>query len=249
MGGSTTHSTPATLGRKSGFQFYIKTVSPEIIFAHCFIHRFALRAKVLPPELLSCLQKIVRIVNFVKTSALNTRLFANLCAVLGSDHKYLLFSTEVRWLSRGNMTRVFELRNELLEFYEQRNHHFKNDLASTEFLSRLAYLSDIFDTLNQMNMFFQGPNSTISDFVSKLQAYLRKLDLWTTNIEAKQFHMFKDLSLLQHQRSKKLFQEICCHLKLPKTELKHYFPNKDSSPYLSSSFFVDPSVLPVGTGE
>ena len=29
----------------------------------------------------------------------------------------------------------------------------------------------------------------------------------------------------------------------------HYFPNIDSSPYVSNSFFVDPSVLPVGTGE
>ena len=99
----------------------------------------------LPPELLSCLQQIIKIVNFVKTSALNIRLFANLCADLGSDHKCLLFYTEVRWLSRGNMTRrVFELRNELLEFYEERNHNFKNDLANTEFLLRLAYLSDIF---------------------------------------------------------------------------------------------------------
>ena len=180
------------LGRKLGFQSCTKAVSPEIIFTHCFIHRFALCAKVLPSEILSCLQQIVKIVNFVKTSALNARLFANLCADLGSYHKCLLFYTEVRWLSCGNMTRrVFELRNELLKFYEQRNHHFKNDLASTEIVSRLAYLLDIFDTLNHMNMFFQGPNSTISDFVSKLQAYLRKLDLWTTNIEAKQYHMFK----------------------------------------------------------
>ena len=90
------------------------------------------------------------------------------------------------------------------------------DLASTEFLSRLAYVSDIFDSLNHMYMFFQGPNSTISDFVSKLPAYLRKLDLWTSRIEAKQNHMFKDLSSLQHQHSEKLFQEICCHLKLLK---------------------------------
>ena len=102
----------AMLGRKSGFQSYVKAVSPGIIFTHCFIHRFALCAKVLPPELLSCLQQIVEIVNFVKTSALNTRLFARLCADLGYDHTCLLFHTEVRWLSRGNMTRrVFELRN------------------------------------------------------------------------------------------------------------------------------------------
>ena len=93
------------------------------------------------------------------------------------------------------MTRVFGLRNELLEFYEQ-NHKFENDLASMEFLLKLAYLSDSFDTLNHINMFFQGPKTTISDFVSKLQAYLQKLDFWTTNIEAKQYHMFKDLSSL-----------------------------------------------------
>ena len=98
-------------------------------------------------------------------------------------------------------------------------------------------------------MFFQGPNSTIADFVSKLQVYVRKLDLWTTNIEAKQYHMFKNLSSLQSQHSEKLFQEICCHLKLLKTELIHYFPNIDISPYVSNPFFVDPSVLSVGTGE
>ena len=119
--GCTTEHAPAMLGRKSGFQSYVKAVSHEIIFTYCFIHRFALCAKVLPPELLSCLQQIVKIVNFVKTSALNTRIFANLCADLGSDHKCLLFYTEVRWLSRGNMTRGdSELRNELLEFYEQK---------------------------------------------------------------------------------------------------------------------------------
>ena len=64
--GCTTKGALAMLGRKSGFQSYVKTVSPEIIFTHCFIHRFALCAKVLPPELLSCLQQSVKIVNFVK---------------------------------------------------------------------------------------------------------------------------------------------------------------------------------------
>ena len=64
--GCTTEGAPAMLGRKSGFQSYVKAISPEIIFTHCFIHRFALCVKVLPPELLSCLQQIVKIVNFVK---------------------------------------------------------------------------------------------------------------------------------------------------------------------------------------
>ena len=53
--GFTTDGAPAMLGRKSGFQSYIKAVSPEIIFTHCFIYTFALCAKVLSTELLSCL--------------------------------------------------------------------------------------------------------------------------------------------------------------------------------------------------
>ena len=44
--GCTSDGAPAMLGRKSGFQSYVKAVSPQIIFTHCFIHRFALCAKV-----------------------------------------------------------------------------------------------------------------------------------------------------------------------------------------------------------
>ena len=55
----------------------------------------------------------------------------------------------------------------------------------------------------------------------------------------------KNLSSLQHRE--KLFQEICYQLKLLETELMHCFPNIHDRPYISNPFFVDPSVLPVGT--
>jgi len=102
--GCTTDGAPAMLGRKSGFQAYVKDVAANATFVHCFIHRFALCTKVLPSALMSCLNKIIKIVNFIKTSALHTRLSARLCEDVGSDHKCLLFHTEVRWLSRGNVT-------------------------------------------------------------------------------------------------------------------------------------------------
>ena len=73
--GCTIEGAPSMLGRKSGFQAHVKAVSPRVISVHCFIHRFALCTKVLPAKLLMCLNRVVKIVNFVKTSALNTRLF------------------------------------------------------------------------------------------------------------------------------------------------------------------------------
>ena len=61
------------------------------------------------------------------------------------EHKCLLFHTDVRWFSRGNWTRwVFELRHELFTLFKKKNYEFKDDLENDEFISRLVYLSDIF---------------------------------------------------------------------------------------------------------
>ena len=174
----------------------------------CFIHRFALNANTLPPDMLSFLNRIIKMVSFVKSSALNTRLFAKLCEDLGSEHKYLLYHTEVQWLSRGKMTRrVFELKNELLAFFREKNSGFKNDLESKAFVLMLAYLPDIFEALN-MNLFFQGPNSFIPDFISKLVAFIWKLDIWMKNVDSRQFGMFQLLSSLPRQPTGKLCEEM-----------------------------------------
>ena len=123
----------------------LNDVATNSTFVHCFIHSFALCTGVLPSGLMSCLNKIIKIVKFIKTSALNSRLFARLCQDVGSDHKCLLFHTEVRWLSRRNMTRrVFELKRELLIFFEEKNHEFKDDLENDEFISRLAFFVGYF---------------------------------------------------------------------------------------------------------
>lgn len=248
--GCTTDGAPSMLGRQSGFQAHVKAVSPNAIAVHCFIHRFALCAKVLPPRLLSCLNRVIKIVNFVKTSALNTRLFKLLCEDFGSDHISLLYHTEVRWLSRGNATRrLFELRDELLVFLTEKEHDFKKDLEDGEFISRLAYLSDIFGALNHVNLSFQGPNCTVTEFISKLGAFIRKLDLWMNNVESKRYGMFELLTTLKSEPNDEFAQEIVHHLSLLKTELKHYFPDVTCCAYIANPFSVDPADLPVGTGE
>ena len=39
-------------------------MSPKATFVHCFIHRFALCAKVMPPELLSCVKVNLHSIRF-----------------------------------------------------------------------------------------------------------------------------------------------------------------------------------------
>ena len=64
-----------------------------------------------------------------------------------SDHMNILFYTQVRWLSRGNVIlRVYELRQELKEFLRtQMKNEWVAMLESSNWLAKLYYFSDIFE--------------------------------------------------------------------------------------------------------
>ena len=95
------------LDSRSGFVTEIKQKSPSAVGTHCVIHREALAAWTLPVEFMHSLNSVINILNFIKAGALNTRLFARLCQDFGADHEALMFHTNVLWLSKGNMLKIF----------------------------------------------------------------------------------------------------------------------------------------------
>ena len=95
----------------------VRNVAPEVIWTHCMLHKESLVAKEMSAELSYVMESVVKVVNTVKKSALQTRLFSNLCAAEGEEHTGLLYHSEVRWLSRGTvLARVLELRTSIREF-------------------------------------------------------------------------------------------------------------------------------------
>ena len=156
--GVCTDGAPAMLGSRSEFVTKIKQKSPSVVETHCVIHREALAARTLPVELMNSLNSVIKIVNFIKGGALNTRLFARLCHDIGADHEALLFHTNVRWLSKGNMLeRFYELKDEVKLFLEdQKKFDLLAILHSEEFELSLAYLVDRFEALNKLNRQLQG---------------------------------------------------------------------------------------------
>ena len=85
---------------------------------HCYIHRQNLASKKMAPELNEVLSQSVKIINYIKTSVLNTRVLKALCNEMGSDQQNLLFHSEVCCLSRGEvLKRLYELRKEV-ELFE-----------------------------------------------------------------------------------------------------------------------------------
>ena len=117
-----TDGAPAMLGCRSGFQRLIINASPKAIGTHCMIHRQVLATKTLPPEFQDIMKSVVSVVNVVKASASNSRLFRKLCSELDASNNALLFHTDVIWLSRSKvLTRVFDLRDELKTFFNQKS--------------------------------------------------------------------------------------------------------------------------------
>ena len=76
------------------------------------------------------------------------------------------------------LKRVLELREQIAFFLRQQNFGvLAEKFRKEEFIAKTAYLTDIFDSLNSLNLFMQGAGFTVIEKASKVAAYHKKLDL------------------------------------------------------------------------
>ena len=87
------------IGKLSGVVIKIKEVALKCKFTHCIIHLEALGTKNIPVNLKEALDESVKMFNFIKSRAFNSRLFSILCSEMRSAHATLLHYTDVRCLS------------------------------------------------------------------------------------------------------------------------------------------------------
>ena len=91
----------AMSGSRSGLRNLIQERAPMAKKVHCMIHREALVARELCPELGATVEIITKVINFIKTRPLKSRMFEKLCAEMNAEHRSLLFYCSSRWLSLG----------------------------------------------------------------------------------------------------------------------------------------------------
>ena len=109
------------LKNKSGFAALVKNKAPNVIVTHFMLHRHALEAKTLPLTLKEVLSDGVKLINFIRSRAINHRIFKAICRELGSDHEVLLHHLEVHWLSRDKvLKRLQELKQEVSLFLKDK---------------------------------------------------------------------------------------------------------------------------------
>ncbi|GFV51052.1 protein ZBED8 [Trichonephila clavipes] len=113
-----TDGVPAMDGHYRGFIGHLKQNVPGVLAIHCVIHRQHLVAENLKDRLHESLQFVINTTHRIRSNALNTRLFAQLCEENDEHFHQLLLHTDVHWLSKGLcLTRFLTL----LEFLDSKD--------------------------------------------------------------------------------------------------------------------------------
>ena len=109
--------------------------------------------KRLSVALRSHLEIAIKIVNFIKGSALIIRLFRELCDNMDTQHQVMLFHIQVRGLSKGNMfERFYELYEEVRAFLaDQRKEEPLSKMSIPNCQTHLTYIVDISEALGEFN--------------------------------------------------------------------------------------------------
>ena len=160
-------------GTSSGLVTKIKDMAGNnLLSMYCYIHRQNLASKKMALELNEVLSQSVKIINYIKNIVLNTRLLKALCNEMGSDHKNLLFHLDVCWLSCSEvLRRLYELQKEVELFLLDKKSDLSHYFQDKKWVVRLAYLSDIFSYINELNLKLQGPDTTIFNAWNKIESF------------------------------------------------------------------------------
>ena len=233
VGSVCTDGAPAMIGHRSGFAALVKVRVPDLIMNHYVLHRHALAAKTLPPHLKDVLSVCVQVVNFIRGRPLNHRMFKLFCEEMGSEHVVLLFHTEVRWLSRGEiLNRIAELHAEIALFLREHQNKFAENFEDDVFILSLSYLADIFSHLNDLNFTMQGAGVNGLLCAEKAEAFKMKVSLWRRRVQEGNVGSFPTLDekLGDKTLSPMLAESIAAHLSHLETTMAHYFPKDRTVP-------------------
>lgn len=181
----TTDGAPSMCGRENGALALMRKDSlyPGFLSYHCVIHQQSLCSKYL--KFKDVMTVVVEILSFIRARALNHRQFKVLLEDLESDKVDLVYFTEVRWLSRGKVLDYFcSLLSEIRIFLASKDKSHQ-ELSDPNWLLNLAFLTDITGHLNVLNKQLQGENKILPVMYQSIEAFQRKLALFSAHLSAK----------------------------------------------------------------
>ncbi|KAL4153211.1 hypothetical protein QTP88_001044 [Uroleucon formosanum] len=135
------------------------------------------------------------------------------------------------------LARLFSLKEEVTVFLtEKKMIDLLKCVCDHKFEMHLAYLVDIFEHLNKLNLQLQGSGNhklegaaNIFIFEDKLRAFICKINLWISKVEMNNYSTFQTLkSIVDNEKYAdfvpEVQQNVLNHLHKLKDEFNRYFP-------------------------
>lgn len=198
----TTDGAPCMQGLKNGVvgrvNEFMESEGLEIPVAiHCIIHIEALCSKTL--EMKNIMDVVVKIVNFIRSRALNHRQFKEFLQEIEASHGDVIYHNSVRWLSRAKvLTRFLTLFEEIEIFLTEKSFDVP-ELSDPNWLWDLAFLTDISNHCNILNLKLQTPGKFIYETLNDVSAFQRKLNLFIHHIEQQNFAHFDSCTKMRQK--------------------------------------------------
>ncbi|KAM8966907.1 general transcription factor II-I repeat domain-containing protein 2-like [Pelodytes ibericus] len=226
----TTDGAPSMVGSKKGV---IARINQEMdkhnhshpIAIHCLIHQQALCSKSLKCD--SVMKIVVSCVNFIRAHALNHRQFQKFLSELNVNYEDVLYHTEVRWLSRGRvLKRFYDLLPQITTFLLSKNKEVP-ELNDAEWKWHLAFLTDVRELLNNLNVQLQGKGKLICDMQSHVKAFEVKLGLLIKQVKEENFCHLPTTQNLLAEKPLVAFPNKTCVDSLEKLQKEFQFRFKE----------------------
>ncbi|XP_049957636.1 general transcription factor II-I repeat domain-containing protein 2-like [Schistocerca serialis cubense] len=129
------------------------------------------------------MQTVISVINFIHARDLNHRKFKELLEELRAHYSDVLLHTAVKWLSKGKV----------LEWFG------KNcpELDVDEWWIPTAFLTDITQKFNTLNLELQGPNKVIGQMTNKIFTFEAKLKLYINELKVKDLSNLPTVAMLR----------------------------------------------------
>lgn len=206
----------AMTGTKIGFFGQLKQRNLTIPIIHCIIHREALCGKAV--KISKAMQMMSKIINLIKggNKFLLHRKFQQFLAEHNAAYTDVPLYCEVRWLSAGKcLEKFFAIRKEIFLFLQEQSSlkkEFETFFSDLESLSELAVITDLTNHLNLLNLKLQKANQNISQLISNVDSFQRKLLILKNHLVQHIFHFFPCCQILAEEHDAQINFEQHVHI-------------------------------------
>ncbi|GLV33430.1 hypothetical protein CBL_20169 [Carabus blaptoides fortunei] len=216
-----TDGTRAMTGKNIGLAGILQKEGINFRMLHCIVHQEALCG--LSLKLRDVMDKVCKITNLIRggNRSLTHRKFKTFLDELQAAYGDLLLHSNIRWLSAGKcLKRFFTLRKEIQLFSMEigMDEDLTANLADTNFLCSLAFLTDITNYLNVLNKSLQGKDQNVCCLYKHVIGFRNKLKLLKSNLQENNLFHFESCKEI-YEEMKDCNIEVNFEIFLPKLDM------------------------------